>query len=261
MVQLLSFLFVFILNNQKRKKMKKYSRLLLLMALSIFPLNQTFGQFFGSVVGNGNIETETRDVRSTFTGVKVSSGIDIILTQGNDQAVRVEADENIIENIVTKVESGVLKVYFDKSISFTGNKKVYVTMRDIEQLSTSSAGDIIGTNLLRCANLSLRASSAGDIKIEIKADHVDVDISSSGDIDLSGECESMDARLSSAGDLNASDLKTREVDINVSSAGDASIYVTDRLDAKASSAGDIRYQGDPDYVNAYASSAGSIRKR
>ena len=58
----------------------------------------------------------------------------------------------------------------------------------------------------------------------------------------------MEANLSSAGDLNAGELKANEVDISVSSAGDASVYVTERLEAKASSAGDIRYYGDPEYV-------------
>jgi len=240
--------------------MKKYYYLLLII-LAIVPANQANGQFFGSVVGNGKIVSENRDIRTTFTGIRVSSGIDIILAQGNNQSVRVEADENIIENIVTKVESGVLKVYFDRSINFTGNRKVYVTMKDIEQLSTSSAGDIIGNGLLRCDNLSLKATSAGDIKLELKAERIEVNISSSGDIDLMGECDIMEANLSSAGDLNATDLKTREVDITVNSAGDATIYVTEKLEARASSAGDIRYQGNPEYVNAYASSAGSIRKR
>ena len=241
--------------------MKKYSHLLVLIILALFSTGQANGQFFRAIHGNGNIVDDVRDVRSTFTGIKVSSGIDIILTQDNNQSVRVEADNNIIEYIVTKVENGVLKVYFDRSITFAGSKKVYVTMREIERLSTSSAGDIIGTNLLKCADLSLTATSAGDIKLEVQADHIDINISSSGDIDLGGECRTMKASLSSAGDLNAFNMKAREVDINVSSAGDASVYASERLEARASSAGDIRYLGDPEYVNAHSSSAGSIRKR
>jgi hypothetical protein len=69
------------------------------------------------------------------------------------------------------------------------------------------------------------------------------------------------ADLSSAGDLNAYELQTREAEISVSSAGDADINVSERINARASSAGDINYRGDPKYVDAHSSSAGGIHKR
>jgi hypothetical protein len=69
------------------------------------------------------------------------------------------------------------------------------------------------------------------------------------------------ADLSSAGNLNAFDLKVREADISVSSAGDADINVSERITARASSAGDINYMGDPKYVDAHSSSAGGVHKR
>jgi hypothetical protein len=88
-----------------------------------------------------------------------------------------------------------------------------------------------------------------------------VDISSSGDITLRGEADMLRADLSSAGDLNAYELQTREAEISVSSAGDADINVSERINARASSAGDINYRGDPKYVDAHSSSAGGIHKR
>jgi DUF4097 and DUF4098 domain-containing protein YvlB len=107
----------------------------------------------------------------------------------------------------------------------------------------------------------LSASSAGDIKIEVNSKNVDVDISSSGDITLTGETDMLRADLSSAGDLKAYDLKSREADISVSSAGDADVNVSERLTARASSAGDINYKGDPKYIDAHSSSAGGVHRR
>ncbi len=71
----------------------------------------------------------------------------------------------------------------------------------------------------------------------------------------------MEADLSSAGDLNAYDLKVREADVSVSSAGGADIFVTEKLIARASSAGDINYKGDPKNVDAHSSSAGGIHRK
>ncbi|HLP73750.1 MAG TPA: head GIN domain-containing protein [Bacteroidales bacterium] len=217
-------------------------------------------QFWESVRGNHNVVSKDRNVES-FTGLKVSSGIDVYLTQGNKTSVTVEADENLHEYIKTEVRNGILNVYSDVSIRDAERKRAYVTMKEINSLRTSSAGDIIGETPVKAGKLELSASSAGDIKLEVTADEIHLDISSSGDITLNGNAAMLEADLSSAGDLNAYDLQVKEADISVSSAGDADIHVTDKITARASSAGDINYRGNPRYVDAHASSAGGIHRR
>ena len=218
------------------------------------------GQLWKTVEGHGNVVTSERKTNS-FSGIKVSSGIDVYLKQSNDESVTVEADENLHEYILTEVRNGVLNVYSDYNIRHAERKRVYVTMKDVKSVKTTSAGDVFGQSPITCDRLELSASSAGDIKLEVKAQDIDIDISSSGDITISGETDKLRADLSSAGDLNAYDLTAREADISVSSAGDADVNVSERITARASSAGDINYKGDPRYVDAHASSAGGIHKR
>ena len=197
----------------------------------------------------------------SFTGVKVSSGIDVYLKQGNNESVSVEADENLHEYILTEVRNGVLNVYSEYNIRDAERKRVYVTMKEVKSVKTTSAGDVFGESPINSDRLELSASSAGDIKLEVTARKIDVDISSSGDITLTGETDYLRADLSSAGDFNAYELKAREADISVSSAGDADVNVSERITARASSAGDINYKGDPKYIDAHSSSAGGIHRR
>lgn len=218
------------------------------------------GQFWKTVEGHGRVVTRDRKTDS-FTGIKVSSGIDVYLKQGNDESVSVEADENLHEYILTEVRGGVLNVYSEYNIRSAERKRVYVTMKEVESVRTTSAGDVIGESPIKTDRLELSASSAGDIKLEVTAKMIDIDISSSGDISLTGETDKLRADLSSAGDLKAYDLMAREADISVSSAGDADVNVSERITARASSAGDINYKGDPKYVDAHSSSAGGIHRR
>lgn len=217
-------------------------------------------QMWRTVTGNKHVVTKERRLDS-FSGVKVSSGIDVYLKQGNNESVSVEADENLHEYILTEVRNGVLNVYSEYNIRSAERKRVYVTMKEVTSVRTTSAGDVIGESPINSDNLELSATSAGDIKLEVKSKEIEIDISSSGDITLSGETDILKADLSSAGDLNAYALKSREADISVSSAGDADIYATERIRARASSAGDINYKGDPKYVDAHSSSAGGIHSR
>jgi hypothetical protein len=220
----------------------------------------THAQFRNTVTGNGNVISKERNA-GNFTGVKVSSGIDVYLKQGTDMSITVESDENLHEYIITEVRNGVLNVYTDANIREAEKKRVYVTMKEIISISTTSAGDVIGETPVRSDRLALSASSAGDIKLEVSSKELKINISSSGNITLTGEADILEADLSSAGDLNAYDLKVREADISASSAGDADINVTEKLTARASSAGDINYRGNPKYIDSHSSSAGGIHKR
>ena len=233
----------------------------LTIVIIILGLNSCIqGQFWKTVEGLGKVVTRERKTDS-FTGLKVSSGIDVYLKQGNNEAVSVEADENLHEYILTEVRNGVLNVYSEYNIREAQRKRVYVTMKEVNSVKTTSAGDVYGESPINSDKLELSASSAGDIKLEVNAKSLDVDISSSGDISLTGETDRLRADLSSAGDLNAYDLKSREADISVSSAGDANVNVSERITARASSAGDVNYKGDPKYVDAHSSSAGGIHRR
>ena len=218
------------------------------------------GQFRKTVYGNGHVVTREREAKP-FTEIKASSGIDVIIRQGNSESITVEADENLQEYIKTEINGGELNVYTEADIRRADKEKVYVTMKEIKSVRTTSAGDISAETAIKTDKLELSASSAGNIKLEVYAKEINVDISSSGDITLKGDADRLDANLSSAGDLKAFDLKVKEADISVSSAGDADINVSDKITARASSAGDINYMGDPKYVDAHASSAGGIHKR
>ena len=240
------------------KNLKYFTVIILCLALTAC----VNGQLGKIVRGNGDVVKKERPTGS-FTSVKVSTGIDLYLTQGDNMSITVEADENLHEYILTEIRGDELYIrHKDKvNVRDAERERVYVTMKDIKSLSTSSAGDIVGQTPIKTDNLELDASSAGDIKIEVYAKNIKVDGSSSGDITLNGEADMLDADLSSAGDLYAYNLKTREANISVSSAGDADVYVTEKLTARASSAGDVNYKGDPKYVATHASSAGGIHKK
>jgi hypothetical protein len=229
-----------------------------IMILSISSCSQ--GQIRKTVYGDKNVIKKDRQVDS-FTGIKVSTGIDVFLKQGSNEVVTVEADENLHEYIMTEVRNGVLDIYTDANIRNAERKRVYITMKEINSIRTTSAGDVIGETPVRTDRLELSASSAGNIKLEVYLKEVKINISSSGDISLTGEADILEADLSSAGDLNAYDLKVNEANISASSAGDAEINVSEKITARASSAGDINYMGNPKFVDAHSSSAGGVHRR
>lgn len=213
------------------------------------------------ISGNGDVETETRDL-SGFTGVQISSGLDVWLSEGDSFEVTVEADENLHDVILTEINGDLLVVKTDHvNIRNARSKKVHVTLPKLSELKISSAGDCVGQTSFSCDDLKLSISSAGDLSIEVEAREIDLNISSSGDARIAGSADKLNVNLSSAGDLNAFDLIAGNVNVDVSSAGDAKVHATNEITMNASSAGNIYYRGDAKVVHSSSSSAGNISRR
>jgi hypothetical protein len=233
----------------------------LLVTVAIFSSGCVINGWDEGISGNGNVVEETRDIDG-FTGVIVSSGIDVYLSQGESFEVRVEADENLLEVIETELRGDMLDVGTDNvSIRKAKSKKVYITLPELQEIKVSSAGDCEGLTLFHCTDLRLGISSAGDLTLEVEAERIDLDISSSGDARIAGSTGVFDVSLSSAGELSAFDLVAGKVDVDVSSAGDARVHATDEISMSASSAGNIYYKGDAKVIRSSESSAGDIIKQ
>jgi hypothetical protein len=213
-----------------------------------------------SVTGNGNVTSQTRDLPG-FTGVKVGSGINVFLTQGETQHVEVEADENLLDWIRTEVEGSVLHIYTDKNIRMARTKKVHITCKTIDRIDVSSAGDVTGLTPFKTERLDIDMSSAGDLKFEVEARDISISISSAGSVTIKGKTDTLNADLSSAGDLNAFELEAKVGEVSVSSAGSARVFVTEEASFRSSSAGDIDYRGEPRIREIHTSSAGSVNKK
>ncbi len=61
--------------------------------------------------GSGRVKTETRTI-SSFDGVSVCCGMRLSLTQGQQESLEIEAEDNILPEIVSTVEGGILTIRF-----------------------------------------------------------------------------------------------------------------------------------------------------
>jgi hypothetical protein len=205
-------------------------------------------------------ESETRNIGS-FSGVKVTEGIDVYLKRGDKESVRVEVTGTKLENIITEVSGSYLRVHMrDGGYRGKITAKVYVTYVKVDKLSASSAGSIFSEGTIEAGDMEVSASSAGSIEITVNARSVDASASSAGEIELQGKTKSLEIGASSAGQIDAYDLEAQIVSAEASSAGAVKLTVVDELKANASSGGNIRYHGNPNKSITDSSSGGSVKK-
>ena len=215
---------------------------------------------FGQVSGNGNVVTEERSVSENFDEVKGSAGLDVYLTEGSENKVVVEADENLQSIIETDVRNGRLVITTNKNIGRSKAKKVHVTYVSLDHIYASSGADVIGNSVIKTESISLDASSGSDLVVEVFAKEVYAETSSGADIKLSGKATSLKASGSSGSEINARELLVITCRANASSGADITVNVKEKLSTDASSGGTIKYYGNPSAVANDKSRSGSVRK-
>jgi hypothetical protein len=222
--------------------------LLLVIALLITTFS-VFGQ-----------DSETRSIGS-FSGVKVSEGIDVYLKKGSKESVRVEVSGTSLNDVVTEVAGSYLKVHMrDGNYRGKIDVKVYVTYVMVDKISASSAGSVFAEDALEADEIEIGASSAGSIEVAVRAGSVKASASSAGQVELQGKTKTLEIDASSAGQIDAYDLEAQKVSAEASGAGSLKVSVIDDLRAEASSGGSIRYHGNPNNSNTNSSSGGSVKK-
>jgi hypothetical protein len=145
-------------------------RFLLLLAVSIISFSACAQN--EKVINDANVQS--RSVGS-FHAIRIEDGVDLYLTQGSQEAVAVSAgNEEYRDNIVTKVENGVLHIYYGEKSGFNitwKNRKLraYISAKAIDEIKASGGSDVIIQGTLSATKLSFDLSGGSDFVGEVKA--------------------------------------------------------------------------------------------
>jgi hypothetical protein len=254
--------FLCCLITQKTDKMRSLTKVLLAAVLLTSASYAIADKSTNAVkVSNGNV-VEDRHL-SGFHSIDAAGSFDVYITQGGTESVKVDAPADMQDRIITEVEGGTLRVH-DKHGSWSwgwgGGKKVavYVTINEVNSIGITGSGNVYFRDGIRSSNLRLWVSGSGDVDGRVDAKSLQCDISGSGDMKLNGHAETSSISVSGSGDYTARDLVTVNTSVHVSGSGDASINVSNSLDASVSGSGDVSYSGGPKHIMKSKSGSGDI---
>ena len=205
--------------------------------------------FNGGIPGSGVIKVEERAV-SHFSGIDIRYPAVVMIQSGNEGTVQIEADDNLLPQLTTKVQNGIL--IFDNSVNSWQNRVdpsdrilVTITVTELSSLNFPSAGQIT-LNGINSPKLELIAAGAGSIALQnAEVGDLVVRLSGAGSIDADGSGDFLDIIISGAGSFNGWDYKVDSATARISGVGSATIWVISNLTANISGVGSIHYFGTP----------------
>jgi hypothetical protein len=206
----------------------------------------------------------TRKVTS-FHAIEISDGIDLYLTQGNEEAVAVSAaKEEVRDRIIAEVENGILKIYFDKK-SFNmdwGNRKMkaYVSFKTINKLRASGGSDVNVDGSINSEKLVMNFSGGSDFHGKVSSSDMQIEASGGSDVYVSGTASTLSVQASGGSDFHGYDLTTENCSIDASGGSDVEITANKEMNIEASGGSDVRYKGNAVIKNMSSSGSSGVKK-
>lgn len=200
------------------------------------------------------------EVRSceAFTAIEISGNIELTLKQDSTQQVTVSSQEDILPNVITKVENGVLKIYTD-NIFIDRNVRVVISTPSIRSIIAKGACKIKTDSLLTVPELSLELLGACEVDMNVAVSGLfTVDAKGASEAKLEGSCDKFKLNAVGASEIKATGLKAKNVEVYAAGASDTKVFATESIDAKAYGASDIDCQGSPKTIKQSDGGASSI---
>lgn len=207
--------------------MSKTMRLLVVICVAALAACTTSGtNIIGGVAGSGNVQTETRDV-SNFTAVELNTSGNLIIQQGENQALTIEAEDNLLPLLTSEIVDGRLLLGIKLGSSFSSTRPIIyrLTVENLEAITLNASGDIQASDLAVDGNLALTINGSGDMTLgALKAAGATLNLSASGNLDAASlESEQATFTISGSGKVTIPNLTLTNLNVIMQSAGDVNV--------------------------------------
>jgi hypothetical protein len=190
--------------------------------------------------GSGNVIKEIREAES-FNQINIDGIFNIHLSQGEKEAIEVEADDNLLKYVKTDIRNGVLSIDFtySKGIQKSTKLNIYITLTDINQLELGGIGNVSCLTDLHLNKLKLINSGIGAINLKGKASEVYM-------------------KNSGIGKIKATEFEVAYLKVKASGIGTVRVNATKELSVSLSGVGSVFYSGEPELKDINISGIGKF---
>ncbi len=208
-----------------------------------------FGNFNGSVRGSGVVVSQTRNV-ADFNSVVINFPVELTVQQGKTTSVRVEAEDNLLPQLATRVSGNTLYIEdnqpdWSKRVNTTRPVRINLTVKDLQNVDFPSAGSL-HVEKFQTDHLEVSISGAGTATLaDLTAQTLKVNLSGAGSITASGSVDNLNLDISGFGSFQGADLASQTSDVTISGAGSATVWAKSSLNVAISGTGSVKYYGSP----------------
>jgi len=194
-----------------------------------------------SVAGSGHVVTESRTV-SDFQSIAMDGTGELTIEQTGKESLTITADDNLLPLLTSDVSGTQLRLGTKSNTSVNPTRPIVYKLE---------VGKLAGISM---------SGSAVVVANGIVSDRLKIEGSGSTKMTMSGQAEHQEISFAGSGDYQASELKSKDVKINITGSGKVVVAASEKLDVNITGSGSIEYVGDPSVTQSITGS-GSVHKR
>lgn len=203
---------------------------------------------------NGPQTTELR-YPGEFSAVHVADKMEVIITQGSDYKVEVEAGKNLLRHITTSVSDGTLSIVNNNTCNFVRGYKRSITIKVTLPKLSFAKNEGVGPmyiNDFQEDTLLVRAESSGDIHVSGTFNQLRTSSHGNGDTYLLGKANSLLIFTNGTNYVRAEDFIVSDyLFVHTFTLGDCFVNASqvDEFAFNIAGNGNIYYSGNPSVIN------------
>ncbi len=195
----------------------------------------------GGEKGSGHIIGEDRSV-DDFSSVEATAVIDIVLKQGEQNAVRIEADDNLIAKVKTEVSGGRLEISMPDNFRLGKSSiKAFLTVKTLDELEVTGVSQVSCDGPLALDRFKLNFTGVGGVKLQ-------------------GTCNDATIHSTGVGDVEAADFVCKNLEVENTGTGDVRCRADGELSIENSGVGDVEWSGSAVLKNVSSTGVGKVKK-
>jgi hypothetical protein len=194
--------------------------------------------------GGAFAASQDRDLPA-FDSIHVASGIHAAVTIGPRKAVHVEADENVLPLVETRVEDGTLHVGFKPNSNLRNSGEVTVTAQTPELHDIAgSGGATIRASLTKANESALAGSGGSEIHVRgVDATRLIANASGGSVLQVAGRAGSLELKLAGGSHFDGPQLEARDVEVKGSGGAIAEVRATGQVRGSLSGGSEMHVRG------------------
>jgi hypothetical protein len=197
-----------------------------------------------------------------FDELRISGMIDAVLVPSDREEVIFEvrgAKEDIldIEHRGDELRLSLINRIYEPDVYV----RAEIHYKELNYLRAFAGAEVRSDAPLRSGdNLEVRSSAGAEVYLEVTAQKLFVAVSEGGSIALTGSADDLEVSAQTGGIFDGVNLTSRTAYARAALGGEATVYATERLEARTNTGGEISYRGDPEKIYTKTFLGGNVRR-
>lgn len=193
--------------------------------------------------------TEIREARN-FSHIDWTGTGNLFISQGNKEEIKLEANEDVLPDIITEVKDGTLHIEqkpqsWIRNFLTETNFNAYISFKNIESISLAGKGTLKGEKEIQSKNLTIKVSGSGNVDLALETENLTAIGMGSSNYHLKGKTDEQNVQINGSGIYNAAQLLSQKASIDIRGSGEANVNVQNQLNVIITGKGTVRYIGKP----------------